>query len=281
MKSSCPHCGQHFDVDEADVGKEADCTNCGKRFTLQPTVAPTAPAQQPPPSSETGEMLDSEAFDETDPETGAALQGNHAEIDKIVRRYLRPGDDETVRRALEVVILDRKASTSYLQRRLGIGYNRAAEIMDLMEERGIVGPSSGSGNKREILVPYPQENLPSSVCSFCGGEIVSGVKKCRHCGEWLDAASKPKNPVVFVLLGIFCGLWGAHRFYGNEGGDTGRKDIADVCGVAHFLITGAALLCLWGSKDVVIIGCILLGINLFSIMIELIFCEEHVGLRKG
>ena len=35
MKISCPHCGQHFDVDDADVGKEADCMNCGKRFVLQ------------------------------------------------------------------------------------------------------------------------------------------------------------------------------------------------------------------------------------------------------
>ena len=65
---------------------------------------------------------------------------------------MRPGDDDTMRRALEVVILDRKASTSYIQRRLKIGYNRAAELIDQMEERGIVGPPSGSGNKRDILV---------------------------------------------------------------------------------------------------------------------------------
>ena len=75
-----------------------------------------------------------------------------AEIAPLVKKYMQPGDDETIRRALEVVILDRKASTSYIQRRLKIGYNRAAEIMDLMEERGIVGPPSGSGNKREILI---------------------------------------------------------------------------------------------------------------------------------
>ena len=51
-----------------------------------------------------------------------------------------------------MVVLDRKVSTSYLQRRLKIGYNRAAEIIDILEERGIVGPPSGSGNKREILI---------------------------------------------------------------------------------------------------------------------------------
>lgn len=75
-----------------------------------------------------------------------------ADIAPLIRKYLHPGDDDNVRRALEVVLLDRKASTSYLQRRLKIGYNRAAEIIDLFEERGIVGPPSGSGNKREILV---------------------------------------------------------------------------------------------------------------------------------
>ncbi len=69
-----------------------------------------------------------------------------------IAKYLRPGDDDIMRRALKVVILDRKASTSYLQRRLKVGYNRAAELIETMEERGIVGPPSGSGNKRDILV---------------------------------------------------------------------------------------------------------------------------------
>lgn len=77
---------------------------------------------------------------------------DHADIAPLLKKYLRPGDDDNVKRALEVVILDRKASTSYIQRRLKIGYNRAAELMDLFEQRGIVGPPSGSGNKREILV---------------------------------------------------------------------------------------------------------------------------------
>lgn len=91
------------------------------------------------------EEIDENMIDDYDEEDAA-------DIAPLIRKYLRPGDDENVRRALEVVLLDRKASTSYLQRRLKIGYNRAAEIIDLFEERGIVGPPSGSGNKREILV---------------------------------------------------------------------------------------------------------------------------------
>ena len=92
-------------------------------------------------SAET-EDEDYEKFDDEDVE----------DIAPILNKYLRPGDDTTMRRALEVVILDRKASTSYLQRRLRIGYNKAAELIEKMEERGIVGPPSGSGNKRDILV---------------------------------------------------------------------------------------------------------------------------------
>ncbi|HOG93118.1 MAG TPA: DNA translocase FtsK [Opitutaceae bacterium] len=45
----------------------------------------------------------------------------------------------------------RRASTSMLQRRLRIGYNRAARIMEIMEDKGIVGPENGS-SPREILV---------------------------------------------------------------------------------------------------------------------------------
>ncbi|AOG06702.1 DNA translocase FtsK [Bosea sp. RAC05] len=53
--------------------------------------------------------------------------------------------------AVAVVLRDKKASTSYIQRRLQIGYNRAASIMERMENEGIVGPANHAG-KREILV---------------------------------------------------------------------------------------------------------------------------------
>ena len=49
-----------------------------------------------------------------------------------------------------VVLRDRKASTSYIQRRLQIGYNRAASLMERMEKEGIVGPANHVG-KREVL----------------------------------------------------------------------------------------------------------------------------------
>ncbi len=60
--------------------------------------------------------------------------------------------------AVSVVLRDGKASTSYIQRRLGIGYNRAASIIERMEQEGIVGQANHAG-KREILVPTEQEDV--------------------------------------------------------------------------------------------------------------------------
>jgi S-DNA-T family DNA segregation ATPase FtsK/SpoIIIE len=60
-------------------------------------------------------------------------------------------DDELYNRALEVLKTTKRASTSMIQRRLRIGYNRAARIMDMLEDRDIVGPENGS-SPREILV---------------------------------------------------------------------------------------------------------------------------------
>jgi S-DNA-T family DNA segregation ATPase FtsK/SpoIIIE len=59
--------------------------------------------------------------------------------------------DDLYDRAVAVVIRDRKASTSYVQRRLQIGYNRAASLIERMEQEGVVGPANHAG-KRDILV---------------------------------------------------------------------------------------------------------------------------------
>lgn len=61
------------------------------------------------------------------------------------------GDDDMFRDAVRVVIENKKASTSLLQRRLRIGYGRAARVIEEMEEQGIIGPADGS-RPREVLV---------------------------------------------------------------------------------------------------------------------------------
>ena len=63
------------------------------------------------------------------------------------------GDDPMYEKALEIVVSTRKASASYLQRRLKIGYNRAARLVEEMERRGIVGPANGSKPRDLIHIP--------------------------------------------------------------------------------------------------------------------------------
>ena len=70
--------------------------------------------------------------------------------------YQLPDDDEVMLKALKIVVIERNASTSYLQRKLKISYNRAAELLEAMEARGIVSPLADNG-KREILADIPQK----------------------------------------------------------------------------------------------------------------------------
>ena len=60
-------------------------------------------------------------------------------------------EEELYNKALEVVRMTKRASTSHLQRRMGIGYNHAARLIDLMEDRGVIGPVKSAG-PRDILI---------------------------------------------------------------------------------------------------------------------------------
>lgn len=60
-------------------------------------------------------------------------------------------DERILEKCLEVIRQEKKASTSLLQRRLGLGYTRAARMMDILEDRGIIGPGEGA-KPRDILV---------------------------------------------------------------------------------------------------------------------------------
>ncbi|UPK35823.1 DNA translocase FtsK [Bradyrhizobium sp. 186] len=68
------------------------------------------------------------------------------------------GGGDLFSQAVAIVKRDRKASTSYIQRRLQIGYNRAASLMERMELEGIVGPANHAG-KREILVEEEDSHM--------------------------------------------------------------------------------------------------------------------------
>ena len=60
-------------------------------------------------------------------------------------------EEDLYNKALEVVRLTNRASTSHLQRRMGIGYNHAARLIDLLEDRGVIGPAKSAG-PRDILI---------------------------------------------------------------------------------------------------------------------------------
>ena len=79
-------------------------------------------------------------------------------IDKPAGTVVDDGgeDDELLAQAVEIIRETQRASTSSLQRRLRIGYTRAARIMDIFEERGIIGPPRGS-DPREILIDLDVE----------------------------------------------------------------------------------------------------------------------------
>jgi S-DNA-T family DNA segregation ATPase FtsK/SpoIIIE len=67
--------------------------------------------------------------------------------------------DEKYDEAVRTVAMHRMASASFLQRRLGVGYNRAANLIEEMERHGVVGPSQGA-KPRKVLVPPPSDSTP-------------------------------------------------------------------------------------------------------------------------
>jgi len=71
-------------------------------------------------------------------------------------------DDDLYEAAREEVIKAGKASTSYLQRKLRVGYSRAARLVDMLEERGVIGPPDGSKPREVIGAVPPQNEVPTS-----------------------------------------------------------------------------------------------------------------------
>ena len=87
-------------------------------------------------------------FDTGDKKIGGMSMGFGDEDDE---EAVSDEDEQVLEKCLEVIRQEKKASTSLLQRRLGLGYTRAARMMDILEDRGIIGPGEGA-KPREILV---------------------------------------------------------------------------------------------------------------------------------
>ena len=72
-------------------------------------------------------------------------------------------DEDLIEKAVSIVRQSQRASASLLQRRLRIGYPRAARLLDQLEEKGVVGPSQGGGKERDVLLGPLDEDEPESV----------------------------------------------------------------------------------------------------------------------
>ena len=90
----------------------------------------------------------------TDEPLEDAIKDSKMQSSLDLNREDNADDDELYEEARETVIKAGKASTSYLQRKLKIGYARAARLMDMLEERSVVGPGDGA-KPREVLIKDP------------------------------------------------------------------------------------------------------------------------------
>jgi S-DNA-T family DNA segregation ATPase FtsK/SpoIIIE len=72
-------------------------------------------------------------------------------------------DEDLIEKAISIVRQSQRASASLLQRRLRIGYPRAARLLDQLEDKGVVGPSQGGGKERDVLLSPLDEDDPESL----------------------------------------------------------------------------------------------------------------------
>ena len=88
--------------------------------------------------------------DEEDNETDVSVDPDV--IKAVADKYLLPDDPPIMTKALGIIISEQQTSTSYLQRKLRIGYNQAAEIVDKLEQRHVISAPVAGGQKRTILI---------------------------------------------------------------------------------------------------------------------------------
>ncbi len=92
------------------------------------------------------DFVSSQSTPAFDPSIHEKMQSNTPPAEEVTEE-----DEELVEKCLEIIRQEKRASTSLLQRRLRLGYTRAARIVDILEQRGILGPGEGA-KPREILV---------------------------------------------------------------------------------------------------------------------------------
>jgi S-DNA-T family DNA segregation ATPase FtsK/SpoIIIE len=99
-------------------------------------------------------------------------------------------DDELLEEAKELIINSGKASASFLQRRLSVGYARAARILDILEEQGVIGQSQGA-KPREILIS--KEQYDSMVSQGVSGVALHSMEEAEAPEEYFDSPTDAKE----------------------------------------------------------------------------------------
>ncbi|MDD4900629.1 MAG: DNA translocase FtsK 4TM domain-containing protein [Patescibacteria group bacterium] len=100
-------------------------------------------------------------------------------------------EDELLEEAKELIINSGKASASYLQRRLSVGYARAARLLDLLEEAGVIGPGSGS-KPREVLIT--REQYDSMINQGVSGAPLHQREEAKAPDEFLPESADEDEP---------------------------------------------------------------------------------------
>jgi S-DNA-T family DNA segregation ATPase FtsK/SpoIIIE len=138
---------------EATTADQAPQTTSVRRETPKPKPKPSPPPAVPPPPVKAEEtelppiVTASTQLEPAQPALWEELEEEMKKEEEEAEKY----SDELLPEAIALVRKLNKASTSLLQRRFRIGYTRAARMIDIMEEDGIIGPPTGTSKAREIL----------------------------------------------------------------------------------------------------------------------------------
>jgi S-DNA-T family DNA segregation ATPase FtsK/SpoIIIE len=81
--------------------------------------------------------------------------------EKLLNESAEAEDDGLIEQAISIVRQSQRDSASLLQRRLRIGYPRAARLLDQLEGMGVVGASQGGGRERDVLIPADDDGAES------------------------------------------------------------------------------------------------------------------------
>ncbi|HOZ55783.1 MAG: DNA translocase SpoIIIE [Parcubacteria group bacterium ADurb.Bin316] len=132
--------------------------------------------------------------------------------------------DDLYEEAKEIVINQGKASASFLQRKFSIGYNRAARLIDIMEQMGVVGPANGS-KPREILIS--REQYEATITTGVSGVALHSREEAEAPDEFLNSLGEEAEvPPVLVRKKIDDDIdWeGEEITVGEEEGDENEDE---------------------------------------------------------